>query len=513
MVLLALSLNFAGCFLTEENETESSTYTNLEDLMTDVTQNDVTLPENIDAECVKATEFSLELFKETNEDGKNTLISPISVLYALSMTANGADGETLEQMESVLGMSTEELNIYLYAYINSLPKSEKYKLSIANSIWFKDDGSINVNQGFLQINADYYGADIYKAKFDRQTLKDINGWVNNKTDGMIPEVINEIPAEAVMYLINALAFDAEWESPYSEWDVYDGKFKCEDGTDIDVKMMRGSDGFYLEDEKATGFMKFYDGRKYAFVALLPNEGISVSDYVLSLDGQSLQATLNNPLYGVALYTSMPKFTVEYDVEMSGILKDMGMVDAFDSSAADFSSLGVSEAGNIFINRVIHKTFIEVGELGTRAGAATAVEINEESAPEVVKQVHLDRPFVYMLIDWENKVPFFVGSLCEVETDSANAEENKKYNADLSKYPTNEDCMGYGKIIEIENGRLLISPGGDADKKEFGELVWLICNEAEAYSVGQVVTYIFRDVQAPDREGEPLKIIAKLVYME
>ena len=215
-----------------------------------------------------------------------------------------------------------------------------------------------------------------------------------------------------MYLINALAFDAEWAVQYSEWDVYDGKFTCEDGGVIDVQMMRGEDGLYIEDENATGFVKFYNGRKYAFVALLPNEGISVPDYVLSLNGQSLQAILDNPLHGAALYTSMPKFTVEYDVEMSGVLKNMGMLDSFDSSDADFSSLGVSDAGNIFINRVIHKTFIEVGELGTRAGAATAVEMNEEWAPEVIKQVYLERPFVYMLIDWENKVPFFIGTMMD-----------------------------------------------------------------------------------------------------
>ena len=415
-VLFALALNLTGCFLTEEKESESqsesSTNIDAEDLMADVTQNDVTLPENIDAESVKAADFSLELFKETNEDGKNTLISPISVLYALSMTANGADGETLEQMESVLGMSTEELNVYLHSYINSLPEGEKYKLSIANSIWFKDDGSINVNQGFLQINADYYGADIYKAKFDGQTLKDINGWVNNKTDGMIPEVLNEIPAEAVMYLINALAFDAEWESPYSEFDVYDGKFTCENGTDVDVKMMRGEDGIYIEDEKASGFIKFYDGSKYAFVALLPNEGISVSDYLSSLDGEALQVTLNNPIREATVYASIPKFTVEYDVEMSGVLKNMGMVDAFNSSSANFSKLGQSSHGNIYINRVIHKTFIEVGELGTRAGAATVVEMDAECAPSVIKHVELNRPFVYMIVDTENMVPLFFGTLMD-----------------------------------------------------------------------------------------------------
>lgn len=361
---------------------------------------------------VKMTDFALDLFKEVSKDGENTLISPLSVLIALSMTANGAEGGTREQMESVLGRSTDELNLYIRDHTAGLPQEEKYKLSIANSVWFKDEEGLSIKEDFLRTNEEYYGADIFKAKFDGQTLKDINAWVNDKTDGMIPDALDEIPAEAIMYLINALAFDAEWADQYSEGDVYDGKFTREDGADVDVKMMRGEDGLYIEDERATGFIKFYDGRKYAFVALLPNEDISVSDYLSMLDGEELQAVLNDPLRGAEVHTSMPKFAVEYDVEMSSVLKNMGMVDAFDSSSADFSRLGQSARGNIFINRVIHKTFIEVGELGTRAGASTVVEMFPESAPMLVKQVDLDRPFVYMIIDWENKVPFFIGTMMD-----------------------------------------------------------------------------------------------------
>lgn len=361
---------------------------------------------------VKMTDFALDLFKEASKDGENTLISPLSVLIALSMTANGAEGGTREQMESVLGMSTEELNLYIRDHTAGLPQGEKYKLSIANSVWFKDEEGLSIKEDFLRTNEEYYGADIFKAPFNDETLKDINAWVNDKTDGMIPDVLDEIPAEAIMYLINALAFDAEWADQYSEGDVYDGKFTREDGADVDVKMMRGEDGLYIEDERATGFIKFYDGRKYAFVALLPNEDISVSDYLSMLDGEALQAVLNDPLRGAEVHTSMPKFAVEYDVEMSSVLKNMGMVDAFDWSSADFSRLGQSARGNIFINRVIHKTFIEVGELGTRAGASTVVEMFPESAPMLVKQVDLDRPFVYMIIDWENKVPFFIGTMMD-----------------------------------------------------------------------------------------------------
>ena len=177
--------------------------------------------------------------------------------------------------------------------------------------------------------------------------------------------------------------------------------------------MYGSEGTYLEDENATGFMKRYKGGKYAFVAMLPNEGVSVSEYIESLDGESITALLANPQYAT-VDTSIPKFETEYDVEMSAILQAMGMTDAFNVSTADFTGLGTYTDMNIYISRVLHKTYISVGEKGTKAGAATVVEMECGSAmPTEPKEVYLDRPFVYMLVDCENNIPFFIGTLMDV----------------------------------------------------------------------------------------------------
>ena len=170
-----------------------------------------------DVSDAAVTDFAIRLFKESMEDGENTLISPLSVLVALSMTANGADNETLSQMEAVLGMPIDQLNTWISTYMANLPEEEKYKLSLANSIWFKDDPSFVVNEEFLQTNADYYGAGIYKAPFDDSTLKEINTWVEDNTDGMIKDILDQIPEDAVMYLVNALAFDAEWQNIYNEY--------------------------------------------------------------------------------------------------------------------------------------------------------------------------------------------------------------------------------------------------------------------------------------------------------
>lgn len=365
---------------------------------------------------VQVTDFAVRLFQASETSSQNTLISPLSVLYALSMTANGAQSDTLAQMEQVLGMSVEELNTYLHSYINQLPEDNKYSLKAANSIWFTDRNGFTADEDFLQITSDYYGADIYQAPFDSTTVKDINNWVKDHTDDMIPAILKEIPAEAVMYLVNALAFQGEWEEIYRSDQIRENTFTREDKTQENVEFMYCTEGSYLEDDQAEGFIKYYKDRKYAFVALLPEEGMTVSDYVASLNGEKLNQMLTDA-EAVKVYTSIPKFKVEYDTELAGTLKEMGMPDAFDESKADFTGLGSCSMGNVYINKVLHKTYIAVDEKGTKAGAATAVEMTVKGVamdPEDTKKVYLDRPFVYMLIDCEHQIPFFMGTVMGVE---------------------------------------------------------------------------------------------------
>ena len=405
VLLCVIAVNLFGC----------TTKVRAENLMEDVIPNDVTALDDLGDGSADVTDFAIRLLKQTNENDKNTLISPLSVMCALAMTTNGAKGETREQMESVLGMSVESLNLYLYSYLKSLPQGEKYKLNVANSIWFTNDDSFVVNQDFLQANADYYGADIYKTPFNNQTLKDINNWVNNETDNMIPKVLEDISDDEVMYLVNALAFEAEWARIYESDQVYNRTFTKEDGTKQDVELMYSTEGEYLENENATGFIKYYKHSKYAFVALLPNEGVSVSNYIDSLDGESITAMLANAK-SVKVETAIPKFETEYDVEMSDILKAMGMTNAFDISMADFSEMGYYSEGNIYIDKVIHKTYIQVGEKGTKAGATTVIDMNGGSAgpTDELKRVYLDRPFVYMLIDCEANTPLFIGTVMGIK---------------------------------------------------------------------------------------------------
>ena len=404
-LLVSIIINLSGCALP----------ISAENLMDGVAARNVTPLDDLSSHNAAVTDFAVRLLGATEKSGKNTLISPVSVIAALAMTANGASGDTLSEMEQVFGTTSDELNLYLYTYLNSLSNGDKYKLSVANSIWFTDDDKLTVNKAFLQKNADYYGAEIYKTPFNNQTKRDINSWVKKETDGMIPKIIDSVPNDAIMYLINTLAFEAEWQSIYERYQVRDGIFTKEDGTEQNAEFMYGGEGSYLYDDMASGFIKYYNGRKYAFAALLPNEGVSVSEYISSLDGEKLHMMLTNPTY-TTVNTAIPKFKTEYEVEMSEILSDMGMPLAFDVYSADFSNLGSYEENNIYIGRVLHKTYIEVAERGTKAGAVTVVEMKAGSAapPDEPKEVYLDRPFVYMIIDCENKIPLFIGTMNDIQ---------------------------------------------------------------------------------------------------
>ena len=247
--------------------------------------------------------------------------------------------------------------------------------------------------------------------FNEKTLRDINNWVKKNTDGMIEKIIDDLDPDAVMYLINTVLFDAEWENIYKKDEIRDSTFTALDSTKRTVSMMYSTEQRYLDDGKATGFIKPYKSG-YSFVALLPNEDISLSDYAASITGKSFADTIKNA-EDVPVEAAMPKFSYDYDIEMSGALKALGMLLPFDPEKADFSALGYYESGNIFISRVLHKSYITVDEKGTKAGAATAADIKATSDIGGLYSVTLDRPFVYAVIDDAYGLPVFIGAVTDI----------------------------------------------------------------------------------------------------
>ena len=404
LLLAAITVNLSACVPAVQAA----------DLMTGVSGKSVQ-GKNTDTKFIGNTaDFSLELFKKTSSEEKNSLISPLSVLLALAMTANGADTQTLSEMETVLGgdICLEELNEYLFSYVQNLPRDKKARVDIANSIWFQEDeDQLLVEKDFLQKNADYYNAAAYKSPFDGQTLKDINNWVKENTDGMIDKILDQISPAAVMYLINAVVFDAQWDTVYKKNNIHQGEFTNLDGTKQTAEFMHSEESIYLDDGRATGFIKPYADNKYSFVALLPNEGITVGDYIQGLTGEGFLQTIDGAV-NTAVSAALPKFSYDYTIQMNAALLNLGMPTAFSPEAADFSKLGKSAGGNIYIGEVLHKTFIQVDELGTKAGAVTKVEMKCGSVMET-KVVRLDRPFVYAIIDNASKLPVFIGAVMEI----------------------------------------------------------------------------------------------------
>lgn len=368
-----------------------------------------------DAFRTAQSELTVNLLRKCaqSDAGSNVMVSPLSVSIALAMTANGAKGQTKEEMEKLLGgtMTIDELNEY-YASWLTLLNTEFNSLSAANSVWMRDDETmLHVPDAFLDKVSGYYGADLYSAAFDPQTVEDMNSWCNDKTDEMIPHVIDSLSDEAVMVLINALAFEGEWADKFDDYQVSEKKFTNLDGSESDCEMMYDTLWSYLKDDKATGFVKYYKGGEYGFAAMLPNEGVTLDDYLNSLDGASLAKLLANVDRDTEVNIGLPKFSFEYSKRIKGILSDLGMPTAFMPGTADFTGLNDAPGMDTWIGDVIHKTFIDVTQDGTRAAAVTAVIMEAGCAMrEPPKEVILDRPFLYMIFDTQSNLPIFIGTV-------------------------------------------------------------------------------------------------------
>lgn len=370
-----------------------------------------------DEEYAAYMDFAVRLFSasyadETREPESNMMISPLSVLSALGLTENGANGDTLSEMETAFGLNRDALNAFLPSYLPSLPTGEGYKLTAANSVWYRDIDALTVQDAFIRTAEELYNAEVRGEAFDELTCLDMNAWVSEKTDGMIKQIIDPamgIRDDTMLYLMNALAFDAEWKVEYKDSQVRDGIFTTESGTAQHVDMMYSSESRYLRSDDALGFLRFYKDGKYAFVGLLPNEGTALDDYIASLTGEKLAEILAT-VYGDDINARLPKFTASYGVSMNDFLMDMGITTLFDQHSADLKNMAVHDTLNLYVSNVAHKTFISVDEKGTKAAAVTAVEVTTEEAVSEPINIWLNRPFVYMIVEWENRMPIFIGTV-------------------------------------------------------------------------------------------------------
>ena len=377
----------------------------------------IVLRHQLQAGIQQSNEFAFDLLKKTLEEEKenpNVLLSPLSVSMALSMTWNGAVGETQNEMGETLnlsGLTSDEFNEYNQTLQKELLAVDpSTRLKLANSIWYRQD--LPIKQSFLDINRDYYQAEIKGLDFTHpEAVKTINNWCAHKTEQLIPEIIDRIPGDAVMYLINAVYFKGTWRQPFNKENTYSGNFTAEKGTGKQVKMMKQQSVFnYTWDEDAAYLDMPYGNNAFSMTVILPQEGKTVEEVLDNLSSEKVTSLLKD-MKDFNVEVHLPRFKIEYNILLNMPLQHMGMKLAFGKDA-DFSSMADAP---LCISRVIHKTFAEVNEEGTEAAAATAVEIfftSPGGVPSYTPFV-VNKPFIFLIREKSTGVILFLGKMGDI----------------------------------------------------------------------------------------------------
>ena len=366
------------------------------------------------------SDFGLELLQRSREAGKaSTLVSPLSVALALSMTANGAEGNTLAQFQEVLGGGVDlvELNgacVQLTQDYQNLGGSTK--CSIANSLWVDPDGQIK--DEFIGKCRGVFDAQVFQGELSAPGIVgDLNGWVSDHTNKMIPNIIDQpFDENTALLLVNALYLKNKWLSEFDPLSTSEMDFHHEGGSDSRVEYLQKFDTglSYLKGEGAQGAVLPYDDGRLGFFALLPDVytdcDYNFREWLHNLDGEALTRLINSREDALFLRFSMPKFEAEWKGNLEEILPLMGLEDAFANGVADFSSMGENPNG-YYISQVIHAAKIQVNEKGTEAAAATVVDAPAGAAPPLPEGITLvlDRPFLYGIVDLYTGVPLFLGT--------------------------------------------------------------------------------------------------------
>lgn len=365
-----------------------------------------------DEELKKAySEFVLGAMKRCVQmhKGENVMISADSILLALEMTAAGANGNTLDQMTQVLLPGADNLTALEFA-TNRMKNLQNNSLSIANSIWMNSRKTNRVYSDYLDFVKQSFDAEVSSVTFDPDGAATINKWVEAKTKGRIRELIKELSEEGLMVLVNAITFDGTWKTGYTDDDISTKVFTNGNGDTKEATFLNSTESVFLNNEKATGFLKDYDDGKYAFMTILPNDkAMDINEFIANMTPEEYWAFWESQSTEWNVTASMPEFKSEFMVELQAVLADMGMTDAFIEELADFSNMATSDPA---VSKVVHKTFIDVNREGTAAAAATAVIMYDEAVmiePET-RSVICNRPYAYAVVEKDTGLPVFFGTV-------------------------------------------------------------------------------------------------------
>ena len=368
-------------------------------------------PENYQEFVSAYMDFSANLLVNASDD-ESVVLSPLSLYTVLSMTANGASGKTLRELEKALGeeLTISEINTYIH-YLNERVKvlntDESYVKS-ANSMWFRNDYSVKAP--FLQNVVNYYDAEVFRTDLEGEAGADkINNWISDNTDGEITDMLRPLSADVAAVLVNALLFDDEWVTAYEGSAVYDSTFKGTKGEEDAVFMK--SNEMFIKSSDAKGMMKSYKNTPCKFVAILPNEGVDFDSYISSLSGAKLEKLFESASGISRCNSHLPKFELRKKLSLAETIEDMGAGLMFTDNA-NFDALTMSDG--LKVSDVIQESFIEINENGTKAGSSSAVIMNDSApAPQDFEELKFDRPFIFMIVENESNLPLFIGTVKSV----------------------------------------------------------------------------------------------------
>ncbi len=351
--------------------------------------------------------FAFGLLAQANRASENLFLSPLSASMALGMTMNGAAGETWNQMRGVLGfggLAEEEINAAYGSLLELLVDLDpSVETAIGNSVWTRQ--GFPVHADFLAAVRESFGAEVAELDFASPAAAGrINGWVDAATNGRIEDIVpTVIPADVVMYLINAIYFKAPWTFRFDPSGTHTEPFHLDDGSTRSVPLMNLRRELpYQENDRFQAVDLPYGGSAFSMTVLLPRQDWSVDDLATSIDAMQWQ-DIAGSFRETDLEVFLPRFRMSYERKLNDDLAALGMVDAFDHRA-DLTRL--SPVGGLWISSVKQKSWVDVNEEGTEAAAATAVTVVESAGPVV----RADRPFLFFIRERLSGTILFVGKV-------------------------------------------------------------------------------------------------------
>ena len=375
----------------------------------------------VDERLIAATSrFAFRFYNQVLKQGatKNVFVSPSSVILALAMTYNGAAGETRQAMAQALeieGLSLADVNRAFADLKSTLGTADpKLQLKIANSLWARKGFSLNPD--FIQRSKEYYAAEVTSLDFNNPTAPaTINLWVRNNTGDRIDKVVDRISPDTILFLINAIYFKGQWRNEFEKGKTREDDFKLADGSQKKLPMMSqsGKYNYYKGKDFQAVSLPYGTGRMSMYV-FLPDNRTTLDQFERDLTIENWETWMKG--FRVAPGEVMlPRFKVEYEVDLNDVLKALGMGEAFDPNRANFSGIAqLSQAERIYISKVKQKTLAEVNEEGTVAAAVTAVEAQVTSVqlPQENFIMKVDRPFFLAIRDNLTGAVLFMGSIVD-----------------------------------------------------------------------------------------------------